>query len=587
MNSAAARNHPAQANSLDMKPFLRPMRGLLLLGLALSCLATLSGFGLLFLSGWFLAAAAVAGLGGAAAQNAFNMFTPAAGVRLFALTRILARYLERLATHDAALRATGELRSWSFRRLIPRSVPLVILTRSGDLLSRFVQGTEVVGQYPLDVLLPCLNALLCAVVVVAVTALFAPAAGAVLAIGLMLGGVVLPWLTGLLTARAIEREAAATDVLRSDILECLQGMADLLSCGAAGRRLDSVAARQGEIRQLSFTIALRANLVRQMLPMLAVLAVLAVLLVSDRGFLAGTLQAPELPMLALGCLAAFEIVAPLNEARMARSRFQRAARQVKEVCSLPCPVKEIPEAGLPTGFGLELRDVSFRFLPPGSTKPGRHDRDLLRHLNLRLEEGERVAIVGPSGAGKTTLIRLVMRLLDPTEGQVFLDGVDLRRLTTLELSRPIGVLMQNPHLFQGSLRRNLLIACPQATESDMQQALSVVGLADEVRQMPGGLDTPCGEQGVRLSGGQLRRFAAAQILLRRPRVLVLDEPTESLPPEAGRALMANMLEALPGASVLCITHRPEPLAFMNRVYRLENGRLIAESARPGVAIMVS
>lgn len=555
--------------AFSMKPFLRPMRGLLLVGLALSCAATLSGFGLLFLSGWFLAAAAAAGLGGITAQNMFNMFTPAAGVRFFAIMRILSRYLERLATHDAALRATGELRTWCFRRLIPRSVPLVMLSRSGDLLSRFVHDTEIAGQYPLDVLLPRLSAMICAVVVTGVTAVFDLCAAAFLALGLFAGGVILPLLTGALTARRIDEEARETEELRSDILESLQGMADLLFCGAAGRKLASVAERQARLNRLSFGVAVRASFVRQMLPVLTVLTALAVIAAATTTFEAGLLSGPELPMLALGALAAFEIVAPLTEARMALSRYRRAAKRVGEVCALPCPVDEIAEAPLPPGFALDLRDVSLRFGGPNG-------HDVLRHLSLSLGEGERVAVTGPSGAGKTTLIRLIVRLLDPDCGQVRLGGTALTELTTQELSHRIGVLMQAPHLFQGTLRRNLLIACPTATESDMMHALATVGLADEVRQMPEGLDTPCGEQGVRLSGGQLRRFAAAQILLRRPDVLVLDEPTESLPPEAGRALMKGMLEALPGASVLCITHRPEPLAFMDKIYRLEKGHLIPE-----------
>ncbi|WP_018980555.1 thiol reductant ABC exporter subunit CydC [Saccharibacter floricola] len=554
-------------SAFSIRPFLRQARGVLFAGCVLSCLASLASFGLLFLSGWLLAGAAAAGIGGIVAQNMFNITLPAAGVRFFATVRIVARYGERLITHDAALRVTGKLRVWSFKTLAPRSESLATQARSGDVLSRFVHDTEQLGQFPLDVGLPVGTALVGALVAVGVTSLFNPASGLVLAIGLSVGGLALPWLIGVLTDPLSQKQRENTARLHADMLETLQGMADILANGAAQRCMGRLHQRQTTVNRLILGQAWRSHIVRQLLPILTMLCVLGVLFCASEALQAGHLTTAQLPMLAMGVLAAFEMIAPLMEARLAYERFVQAAQRAGALCALPIatPEPSTPVA-LPQHAPLALRHVQLSL--------GGHK--VLNDVTFSLAPGERCAITGPSGAGKSTISRLIMRLIDPDHGSVTLGDKPLNHFTTEQLSHEIGMLSQTPHLFQGSVRRNLLMADPQATEAQMIAALHIVDLHEEVNAMPQGLDTLCGEHGTRLSGGQMRRLALAQIVLRRPSFLVLDEPTESLPPSMGTHIIDNVLAALPQAGVLCITHRPEPLPFMNRVFRLHNGALIAE-----------
>ncbi|MCW2264181.1 ABC-type transport system involved in cytochrome bd biosynthesis fused ATPase/permease subunit [Gluconobacter cerinus] len=219
-----------------------------------------------------------------------------------------------------------------------------------------------------------------------------------------------------------------------------------------------------------------------------------------------------------------------------------------------------------------MQDVHFGYA--GSRKA------VLEGCSLSIHAGERVGIVGPSGAGKSSLIRLLLRLEEYQSGSIHWGGTNLKQLDTQALSTQISVLSQDFHLFQGSVRRNLLLARPDATDEEMWAALSSACLVDEVRLMENGLDTLVGEHGMRLSGGQARRLAVAQVILRRPRWVILDEPTEGLPPEKGRDLIASLLAALPLATVLCITHGPELLEFMERVLRLEDGRLHEREGLP-------
>lgn len=544
----------------------RPVKGMLWLGFILACLASLANFGLLFLSGWLLAGAAAAGLGGIATQNLFNLFMPAAGVRFFATVRILARYAERLVTHDAALRVVSVLRGWSFEHLIPRSPLLETRHRSGDILARFVGDTDRMGQFPLDALLPFGVAAVCSTISVLIMALFSVPVALLMALTLFLTGAVAPFLAGKPVDRIMQAYAKAADALRADSVETVQALGDIAFCGATERTLKRLEAYQTSLSAGQYRLAAITHAARQGVAFIGMLTAVGVIGLAANALQHHRLSAAELPMLALGCLAAFEQVSGLIPARQALGRAMLSARRVFALCDMPPPVPQ-PEhtPPLPLTPDLTMQDVTLAY--PGSHVP------VLHGLSLSVQAGERVGIIGPSGEGKSSLGRLLMRLAEYQRGSVCFGGVDLRALSTQTLSGRVGVLSQTFHLQQGSIRHNLRIACPDADENEMWAALQAAHLDTEIRAMTKGLDTHVGEHGVCLSGGQARRLAVAQIILRRPAWLLLDEPTEGLTPEAGQALIGSLLMALPAATVLCITHRPEPLTFMNRVLRLENGQL--------------
>ncbi|ASC06729.1 thiol reductant ABC exporter subunit CydC [Acetobacter pasteurianus] len=545
-----------------MKPIQREM----LVGLALAVLASLANFGLLFLSGWLLAAAAVAGLGGIVAQNAFNIFLPAVGVRFFATVRILARYLERVVTHDATLRFIGRVRAWSFERLAPQAPAVLAQQRSGDMLFRFVSDTDRMGQFYLQVMLPFAAAAICCTAYVVITGLFSLPAALVLGVGLLLCGTIIPLITAKLSAHATAQISLQQDMMHADLTEILQGMGEFMFLGAAGSVQKHIADQQANLRLCRQKIFLLEGGARCLSTIIGTLSAVAMLALATHAYHAGTLSAACLPMLALGGLAAFDVVGPLPAAWQLLGPVRVAARRVFAVCDQP------PCVPAPAAKASPVQPLDLCFCNLGMHYPeAKHWA--LRHANLLIRQGEHVALVGPSGSGKSTLINLLFRFYDYQEGTASFGNVDLKNVDADVMAHHVGVVAQDYHLFHGSIRRNLMIACPNATEEKMWRALQIAQLAEFVRAEPAGLDTLIGEEGVRLSGGQARRLAIAQVVLRAPAWIILDEPTEGLDTQTEQELMAALLSALPPqATIMCMTHNPAVAGLMDRVVRVEDGR---------------
>ncbi|QHM92453.1 thiol reductant ABC exporter subunit CydC [Acetobacter pasteurianus] len=545
-----------------MKPIQREM----LVGLALAVVASLANFGLLFLSGWLLAAAAVAGLGGIVAQNTFNIFLPAVGVRFFATVRILARYLERVVTHDATLRFIGRVRAWSFERLAPQAPAALAQQRSGDMLFRFVSDTDRMGQFYLQVMLPFAAAAICCTAYVVITGLFSLPAALVLGVGLLLCGIIIPLITAKLSAQATAQISLQQDMMHADLTEILQGMGEFMFLGAAGSVQKHIADQQANIRLCRQKIFLLEGGARCLSTIIGTLSAVAMLALATHAYHAGTLSAACLPMLALGGLAAFDVVGPLPAAWQLLGHVRVAARRVFAVCDQP------PCVPAPAAKASPVQPLDLCFCNLGMHYPeAKHWA--LRHANLLIRQGEHVALVGPSGAGKSTLINLLFRFYDYQEGTASFGNVDLKNVDADVMAHHVGVVAQDYHLFQGSIRRNLMIACPNATEEKMWRALQIAQLAEFVRAEPAGLDTLIGEEGVRLSGGQARRLAIAQVVLRAPVWIILDEPTEGLDTQTEQELMAALLSALPPqATIMCMTHNPAVAGLMDRIVRVEDGR---------------
>jgi len=502
-----------------------------------------------------------------AAGVAMNYFTPAAVIRGSAIARTAGRYFERLITHEATLRQLAGLRVWFYRHLEPLAPARLMEYHSGDLLSRIRSDIDALDNLYVRVLVPVLVAITAGIAFFLFTAYFDLTLALLLLSMLLIAGVLLPWFGHQLGKRPGRRIVELQSELRQAGIDGTQGLSELLVYGAAdrhARHLDGLShalvAEQDRMSRASgltqAATGLTANLT------LWGMLWLGIPLVHD-----GALAPPQLAMLALFSLATFEAVAPLPLAFQQLGSTLAAARRLFEIVdtepAVPEPTTNSPP---PRDTGIKIDRLTFRY--PGA------ERSALDEFDLDLPDGRRVAIVGATGSGKTTLFNLLLRFWAPESGRIALGGQPLEAFRGEDLRERIALVSQHTHLFDASIRENLLVAAPDAPQGLLEQACTTAQIHDFIAELPDGYDTWVGETGVRLSGGQARRIAIARALLRDAPILLLDEPTEGLDAVTERALMDAVQRLMVGRTVLLITHRPVALAQMDEILVLDQGRVV-------------
>src|SRR6185503_7432081 len=484
-------------------------------------------------------------------------------VRFLGLARPVARYADRLASHDLALRALGRIRARVYERIEPLAPGRLEAYRRGDLLARMVGDVDTLQGLYVRGLLPGAVALVVGAACILVAALILPAAAAILAGGLLVAGVPLPWLSARLARAVGRRQAVARGTLTAELVELLRGAPELVVFGQEERTLARVRELDVALARLGRRDALVAGLGDALTILVAGLTVTGVLAVAVSATAAGSLDPVLVATLALLALASFDAVTPLAPAARELSSTLASGRRVLEVLDRAPAVREpeLPVPAPPRRAPVRLEGVTARYDPV--------EEPVLRDLDLELAPGRKVALVGPSGAGKTTVTRLLLRFLDPERGRVTIGGRDVREYAQADVRRHFAIAGQESYLFDSTIRENLRLARPEATDAELWAVLLLARLDAWVASLPGGLDARVGEEGSRLSGGQRQRLTLARALLTEAPVLVLDEPTAHLDPETATAVMDDVLAAAAGRTVLLITHRPEGLERMDEVVALD------------------
>jgi thiol reductant ABC exporter CydC subunit len=483
-------------------------------------------------------------------------------VRFLALARPLTRYLERLASHDLALRALSGIRATVYGRIEPLAPGELDAYRRGDLVSRLVADVDALQGLYLRGIAPAFVGLGLSVACVAAVAWVLPLAAVVLACGLALAGVVVPLLAGYLGRRAGRRQSAARGELTAELVELLRGAPELVAFGREEDALERVRAADYELVRLGRRDALVAGLADSLFVLVVGLTAAGVLAVAVAAHDAGTLDRVLVAAVALLALSSFDAVSPLPSAARELSATTASARRVLEL------VEREPRVVDPDDPALAPRGQVTVVMEGVTAAYTSQEAPVLDGFDLSLEPGSRVALLGPSGAGKSTVTNLLLRFLDPQAGRVTIDGVDLRELRQEDVRRTFALAGQEAHVFDSSIRENLRLARPEATDAELHAALRRARLDDWVESLPDGLDTLVGEEGGQLSGGQRQRLVVARALLTDAPVLVLDEPTAHLDSETAAAVVADALAAADDRSVLLITHRREGLDLVDRVATL-------------------
>jgi len=523
--------------------------------------AVACGIGLMATAGYLIARAAEQ-------PEVLSLTVAIVAVRFFGLARPLGRYLERLASHDVALRLLARIRVRFYERIEPLAPADLDAYRTGDLIGRMVGDVEVLQSLYLRGLGPPVVCLGVAAVAVGVSAAILPQAAAVLACGLLAGATVVP-VVGWRMGKSASGSAAAKGALSAELVEVLGGAPEIVVCNAERAAM----ARLGEADRVVMRMSRREGLAAGVTDGLGIAitgaTVAGVLAVAVAQRSAGTIDGVLVATLALLSLASFEAVAPLPQAARELSATLAAGARVLEIADREPRIRDpAGPAPIPSEHpALALEHVTARYSPEGPA--------VLDDVSLALAPGRRVALVGPSGSGKTTIANLLLRFLDPVQGRVALDGRDLRQFNQEDVRRVIAVAGQDSHLFATTIRDNVCIGKPDATDAEVERALRRAHVWDWVVTLPDGLGTQVGEEGRWLSGGQRQRIDLARAVIADRPVIILDEPTAHLDRATAGALMNDVLDALGERTLLLITHRSEGLERMDEVLELDDGRIVS------------
>ncbi|PVV26862.1 MAG: thiol reductant ABC exporter subunit CydC, partial [gamma proteobacterium symbiont of Ctena orbiculata] len=434
---------------------------------------------------------------------------------------------------------------------------------------------DTLDHFYLRLLLPTMVAFASTLVLVIFLAWYSPLLALIEAAMLGLAGVVVPLVMNHLAAPTGREINTINSELRATLVEDLQGMGELLIDGADQRHAEHIeqlsenlAAAQTRISRLNGisqgSVVLFANLAMWLITLSAIPMVRT-----------GELPPLSLAMLALFTLASFEAIAPLPAAFQNLGETLAAARRIFTLADAPAAVEEpATPTALPQDSSLVLRDLHYTY--PGAGSPA------LQGVNLDLPAGGRLALIGPSGGGKTTLLQLLLKFRSPDQGSISLGDTPYGSLSGDALRRRIAVATQYNHLFNASIRENLQLANPEADQSALERACRVAMIHDFISAQPAGYDTQVGELGLRLSGGQLRRLAIARALLKDAPILILDEPTEGLDAHTEAGMMRNILQWSEGRSLLLVTHRIRGLEGMDQIIMMREGSLVEGGTHEGL-----
>nr|WP_310616235.1 cysteine/glutathione ABC transporter ATP-binding protein/permease CydC [Pantoea cypripedii] len=550
----------------SLMPFLRlwrrhPWR--LGLGMVLAIATLLASIGLLTLSGWFLAASSVAGVAG---LYSFNYMLPAAGVRGAAIIRTAARYFERLVSHDATFRVLQHLRVFTFSKLIALAPQQLAQFRQGDLLNRFVGDVDTLDHLYLRVISPLVGA---AVVIVAVTL---GLAWLDVPLALLLGGImlatllVMPPLFWRFGASAGQQIAQHQANWRLQLTNWLTGLAELQIYGAAPRWRAQLDSEEIDWQQAQRKQHRLQAVAQSLLLLITGVTVTLLLWIAADGVGGDSAPGAFIALFVFCGLAAFEALAPVAGAFLPLTQVTSAAQRVQEIIDQP-PAIRFPAARVntPAGISLTLENIQFSY-------PQRPEA-VLHHFTLSLQTGEHLALLGPTGCGKSSLLALITRGWEAQQGSIALNGIPLANWDETSLRQRISVVTQRVHLFSQTLRDNLLLACPTASDQELTAALHQVGLS-HLAEHSEGLNAWMGEGGRPLSGGEMRRLAIARALLHGGDLWLLDEPTEGLDATTEQQILALLQHVTQGKTLIMVTHRLSGLAQMDRICVMDQGQII-------------
>ena len=547
----------------ELSPFLRLYRKnspRLAFGVFLAFLALVASISLLALSGWFLSASALAGLTLIASQT-FNFFTPSAGVRGFSIVRTVSRYFERIVNHDTTFRLLAHLRVNCYTKIEPLTPSVLQTFRQGDLLNRLVSDIDTLDHLYLRLVSPFICAILSCCFVVVLALIFSGATALILSIIFLISIIALPPILYVLGNHSGATISDGISLLRIRILDYISGHTDLIINGAEPSYKNAILKEQRKLFVLEEKMAHLSGLSAALITLAGGIALLGVLYLVTSAVYHQTMTGPIAAMLALATLGSFEAITPLPLAMQTLGKVKRSAARINDLTQ-KIPEVTFPESSPATPPAPKTASIRFEQLGycySNSSAP------VLQALNLEVKAGEKLAITGHTGCGKSTILNLITRTDNLTSGNIYINEQPITSYTESALRKSMAVMPQRIHIFSGTLRDNLRLACPTATDETLLQLLQSLDLMKLSETKETLLNTWVGEGGRILSGGEARRVGIARVLLQDAPIVLLDEPSEGLDSLTESHVLKVLADYCKNRTVLAVTHKPAILAYMDRV----------------------
>jgi ATP-binding cassette subfamily C protein CydC len=529
------------------------------------CLTIGSNIGLMATSAYLISRAALH-------PSITELSVAIVGVRFFGISRAVFRYLERYISHDATFRLLGTVRVWLYTKLEGLAPARLFEWQSGELLSAIVGDVETLKEFYLRVLAPPFIAVL----VVAGTGIFL-AQFNILFVYVLLGGFVLLGILLPIAVNSVQKPIANELVavrtqLKAQLVDSITGIVELAAFGQTERQSQRIAELDERLAQLQGRVVNMSGIIDALGLFIVNSTVWLVLWLAVPLVQSGQLEGIYVAVVALTVQSSFEGTLPLPVAVHYLSESLAAARRLFAIVDRsPTVLNEAGGILTNDDVTIEIENLSFRYNDQGA--------EVLRNISFRVAPGESVAIVGPSGAGKSTFLYLLLRFWEYHQGSIRLGGHELKTYDSQNLRNLFSVISQQSHLFNASIRDNILLAKPEASEAEFLQAVQNAELKGVIEALPDGYDTMVGQNGYALSGGQRQRIAIARALLKNAPVLILDEPTVGLDSLTEEAIMATIANLRAGRTILLITHRLTGLKNMGNIIVLEAGHILEQGSQ--------
>ncbi|MBD3224234.1 MAG: thiol reductant ABC exporter subunit CydC [Caldithrix sp.] len=551
----------------QLMQLVKPYTKWMLLSALLGFLTAGSGIGLMMTSAYLIAKAALH-------PSIAELQIAIVGVRFFGISRGIFRYLERIVSHNTTFHILKKLRVWFYKSLEPLTPARILYTKKSDLFSRIINDIEELQNIYIRVLAPPMVALATMILIGILFGQFSWLYAFILFVFQFISAFIIPYFAYRLSKGLGSQIIQLKAMLNHFIMDGVQGIEELLAFNQFEKHHNKLANAHNKLMKIQRRMHLLKQMHEHFIGLLMFLSVVTMLIVVIPHVNNDELTGIYLAVLILGIMASFEPFIPLPEAAQHLESNMRSGERLFEIINAQ-PAVNFPKDGkpLPDIYDIHIKHLSFKY-----ENSSKSENYVLNDINLNIPHGKMVAIVGPSGAGKSTLMHLLLRFWDIKQGIIQLSGIHWHEFTEDQIRNLWGIVSQHTYLFSGSLRENLLIGAPKATEKQLYNVIDEVALRTLVDRLPHGLDSYVGEQGLKLSGGERQRIALGRTLLRNNPLVMLDEPTANLDSLTEQKIFNHLFRFKGKKTLVMITHRLAGLDKADHIYLLNNG-IIWESGK--------